>query len=99
MRTLFAVTRIKGKAWDATQPMRSQHQWNEHAAFMERLAADGFVILGGPLDDGNEVLLVIDAARESEVVSTLAQDPWSPTSILEIKSIRPWNILLESGAR
>ena len=73
--TLFAVTRIKGQAWDADKPLRSQHQWPEHATFMERLASDVFVVLGGPLGDGDKVLLVIDAADENEIQSTLARNP------------------------
>jgi len=41
--------------------MREQEKWAEHAAFMDALADDGFVILGGPLGDGTEVLLIVDA--------------------------------------
>jgi uncharacterized protein YciI len=99
MRTLFAVIRTKGPAWDHTKPLRSQTQWTEHAEFMDRLAESGFIILGGPLGDSGDVLLVIDAATEEEIRSRLSGDPWSPSGMLEIKSIRPWNILLESPKR
>ena len=54
MKTLFVVKRIRGKAWDSTKPLRSQARWYEHAAFMDELAANRFVVLGGPLgDDGS----------------------------------------------
>ena len=99
MRTLFAVIRTKGKHWDASKPLRSQQQWAEHAAFMEGLAADGFVILGGPLGDGDDVLLVINAGSAGEVRSALSDDPWSRSGLLEVKSIQPWSILLESGEK
>lgn len=69
MKTLFVVTRIKGQAWDASEPMRSQEQWTEHATFMDQLTADGFVVLGGPLGDDGNILLVVDAADESEIHS------------------------------
>jgi hypothetical protein len=43
---------------DASRPMRQQEQWAEHApqhaAFMDALADDGFVILGGPLGEQEE---------------------------------------------
>jgi uncharacterized protein YciI len=90
--------RTKGKAWDASKPMRSQSQWPEHALFMDKLAAEGFVVLGGPLENSDDVLLAIKAADESEVTRTLEQDPWSKSGILETKSIHTWTVLLESPA-
>jgi hypothetical protein len=42
------------------------------------------------LGAGDEVLLVVDA---------LAADPWSGRGLLEIKSIEPWTILLDSRSR
>ncbi len=77
--------------------MRSQEQWTEHATFMDQLAADGFVVLGGPLGDEGKVLLVVNAADESEVHSTLAQDPWRQSGILEVPAIQRWTILLQAG--
>jgi uncharacterized protein YciI len=97
--TLFAVIRTRGRAWDPAREMRSQQQWGEHAAFMDRLAADGFVVLGGPLDGSGDVLLAIKASDESEVRFVLQQDPWSKSGILALKSIQPWTILLESPER
>lgn len=97
MKTLFAVTRIRGQAWDPTKGMRSQEQWTEHATFMTQLAADGFVILGGPLGDEGKVMLVVDAANETEIESVLAQDPWTPSGIIAVQSIQRWTILLEAG--
>jgi uncharacterized protein YciI len=99
MKTVFAVTRTKGKAWDDTKPLRSQSEWTEHAAFMNALADSGFIVLGGPLEDTRDVLLIIDAATEQEVRSKLSEDPWSETALLEIKSIQRWSVLLESRPR
>ena len=97
MKTLFVVTRIRGQSWDTDKPLRSQHEWPEHATFMEQLATDGFVVLGGPLGDEGEVLLVVDAADESEIRATLARDPWSQLGILEVSAVQRWTILLQSG--
>ena len=52
--TYFAIVRTRGERWDANRPMRQQEQWAEHAAFMDALADDGFVILGGPLGEQEE---------------------------------------------
>ena len=96
MRDLFAVIRTKGKAWDAAKPMRSQHQWSEHADFMTRLAAQGFIVLGGPLGETGDFMFAVKAADEGAIRITLQQDPWSKSEIVEVKSIQPWTILLES---
>ncbi len=60
-------------AWDSNKPMNAQKQWTEHAAFMNRLAADGFVVLGGPLGDSGDVLLIIDAADANQINAAVAR--------------------------
>lgn len=57
---LFAVTREHGPGWDESRSLREQQMWDEHAAFMDDLTNDGFVVLGGPLGDEAGILLVID---------------------------------------
>lgn len=64
---------------------------------MDELADNRFVMLGGPLDDGAKTLLVIDAADEAEIRSTLARDPWSKSRMLEVQSIQLWTVLLQAG--
>ena len=92
----FAVRRVRGPAWDTAVPMREQAQWAAHAVFMNALAAEGFVILGGPLGSGEEVLLIVDSTSEQVLRARLAADPWSKSGLLDIKSIEPWTILLDS---
>jgi uncharacterized protein YciI len=74
--------------------MGEQVLWREHADFMNGLAAEGFVVLGGPLA-GGETLLVIDAAGEDLVRARLAGDPWSAAGLLEVARVEPWTILLD----
>ena len=64
---------------------------------MNRLAADGFVLLGGPLSDTDDFLLIVDAADANEINATLARDPWTQSRMLEIEDIQPWTILLEAN--
>jgi uncharacterized protein YciI len=97
MADYFLVERGKGPAWDHSLGRREQEGWEEHAAFMDDLAEEGVILLGGPIGegDGDNTLLVFDAADESEVRARLAGDPW-PEELLTIESIRPWSIWLRA---
>ena len=91
----FAVHRVRGPAWDASRPMREQALWREHADFMNGLVAAGFVVLGGPLGGGAEVLLVIESSSAEAVRARLGEDPWSETGLLEVTRVEPWTVLLD----
>jgi uncharacterized protein YciI len=90
----FAVTRVRGAAWDASREMDEQDQWAEHAAFMNDLVNDDFVVLGGPLGGGESVLLIVDAPTEEAIHARLAADPWTPMGLLDVANVEPWEILL-----
>ncbi|MGZ4481513.1 MAG: YciI family protein [Gaiellales bacterium] len=92
--TWFAVIRERGAGWDRSRVMRRQDRWDEHAQFMEALADEGFVVLGGPLGDGEQTLLIVDAEREQEIVDRLAHDPWTPMGLLRIARVERWEVLL-----
>jgi uncharacterized protein YciI len=91
----FAVRRERGRRWDALRAMREQDGWHAHAKFMDTLVDDGFVVLGGPLGDGTQFLLVVEAEDEAEIEARLADDPWTPAELLRTSSIDPWQILLK----
>ena len=94
----FAVVRERGAAWDEARPMREQDRWDGHAAFMDALADEGFIVRGGPLGEGNRrFLLMFDAPSEEAIRSRLDDDPWTPAEMLRIASIDPWEILLGDG--
>jgi hypothetical protein len=63
----FAVRLVHGPGWDSTRPIREQDGWDEHAAFMDGLVDDGFVIMGGPVGNGEQTLHVVEAADERDV--------------------------------
>lgn len=100
MADLYLVTNAKGPAWDHARRRREQEGWDEHAAFMDELVADGFIVLGGPVGDveGEHTLLVIDAEDETAIRARLAEDPWSP-DLLTIESIEPWTVWLRTPSR
>jgi uncharacterized protein YciI len=93
----MVVNQIRGKAWDASKPIRSQALWDEHAGFMDQLTADGFIVLGGPLGDPEgEAMLVVDAACEETAHAMLAKDPWRLSGHLNVPKIQRWTIFLEA---
>jgi len=92
---MFVVLeRRRGPEWDPSVPMEGQSGWDEHAAFMDGLVDDGFIVLGGPLADDHRVILAIEAASEDEVRGTLARDPWHESHIVT-ESVEPWTIRLD----
>jgi uncharacterized protein YciI len=93
----FAVTRERGPNWDGARPMREQDRWDEHAAFMDALADEGFVVFGGPLGDGDRrFMFAVDAPSEEAIRERLAADPWEHTEQLVTVDVQPWQILLRS---
>jgi uncharacterized protein len=95
MPDYFLVERGKGPAWDHSRGRREQESWDEHAAFMDGLAEQGFIVLGGPIGegDGENTMLVIEADDEATVRARLSEDPW-PEEVLTIESVRPWSVWL-----
>lgn len=92
--TCYAVIRERGENWDARRSRRQQEQWEEHAMFMNSLAEEGFVVLGGPLGDGEKVLLFVYAESEQDIRQHLADDPWTLLGLLRVATIERWTILL-----
>jgi uncharacterized protein YciI len=98
----FALTRQRGSNWDDSRPMREQENWAEHAAFMDALVEEGFVVLGGPLGDETNwqrALLIVDTDSEDTIHARLAADPWTPMQMLTTDTIDRWEILLGDRTR
>ena len=91
---LFAVIRTRGPAWQDARPLEGQVDWAPHASFMNALAREGFVILGGPLEGTSDVLLVVRATTPDEVRSRLAEDPWAGQDLLRVTRVAPWTLRL-----
>lgn len=91
---LFTLTVVHGASWDASRGIREQRGWDAHAAFMDALVDDGFVVLGGPIGDGEQVQLVVEAVDERSIEARLAEDPWAVSAQLRIGAIQPWTIWL-----
>jgi len=96
MAELFAVTRTRGPNWNANVPLERQHDWRGHADFMNALHAEGFVVLGGPLEGTADVLLIIRAKSPREIHRRLKADSWTKKDLLRVKHILPWTLRLGS---
>jgi len=93
---MFLVTlKRSGPRWDASKPLEEQSGWPEHAAFMDGLVDEGFIVLGGPLADEHRVMHAVEAESEDAVRATFARDPWSE-SHLRVATVEPWTIRLDA---
>jgi hypothetical protein len=58
--------------------------------------AEGFVLLGGPLEGTPDVLLIIRANDAQEIHARLSSDCWTSNQLLHVKQIVPWTLRLGS---
>ena len=96
--SLFVVTREAGPSWIDGKGAFDQPAVNDHAVFMNGLAEEDVLLAAGPVA-GSElhrirVLLIAEAADESDVRRRLADDPWERTQLLVTTSVEPWNLLV-----
>jgi uncharacterized protein YciI len=90
----FAVTREAGPGWTDGTGAFEQPEAGDHAAFMNALVRQGFLLLAGPLA-GSEagrlrVLLMASAPTEAAVRDRLAADPWARSTRLLTTSVDSW---------
>lgn len=96
--TYYVVLRRVGPQWQPGVPMEQQSDWDAHAAYMDGLVDDGFVVLGGPLADEVRVVLVVESSSPDEVRRRLAEDPWSDSHLV-VDAVEPWTIRLDGRRR
>lgn len=94
MAMFLVIVRRSGPEWQHSRPLEEQSGWEEHAAFMDALVEQGFIVLGGPLADEERVAHVVEAESEEAIRETLARDPWSDTHLV-LDTIDPWTIRLD----
>jgi len=90
----LVVLRRSGLDYDHSKPLEEQSGWLDHAAFMDGLVDDGFIVLGGVLGDELRTAHAVEASSEDEIRERLARDPWSGTHLV-VDSIDLWTIRLQ----
>jgi uncharacterized protein YciI len=93
---VYAVIRVRGNTWQEGLNLEAQVDWDAHASFMDALVDDGFVVLGGPLEGTDEVLLIVRAGSSDEISDRLRLDPWTMNGLLNTVRILPWSLRLGS---
>lgn len=96
MKKTFAAFFSPGPAWIAGKTSREQPWWTEHAAFMDKLFADGTVILGGPYADYSHLLVIVEALHEDDALALFADDPFVTHGVAHISGIHEWLIFLDA---
>ena len=94
----LVVLRRSGPEYDHSKPLEEQSGWDEHAAFMDALVGDGFIVLGGVLGDEVRTAHAVEAESEDAIRERLAHDPWSGTHLV-VDSIDQWTIRLDSRVK
>jgi uncharacterized protein len=94
----FLVISSAGPNRDLSRTTREQPFWDEHAAFIDALVAEGWIRLGGPLVDDGGAVLVVHADDEGEARAKLKGDPWYQHGILSLESVRRWQIFIDEPA-
>jgi uncharacterized protein len=101
--SLFAVRREAGPAWTEGKGAFDQPGVNDHTAFMNGLAEEGFILAAGPLagteNDRIRVLLIADADNEADIAQRLGVDPWELTQRITTATIEPWKLLVGAPAQ
>ncbi len=90
----YAVKRKFGPSWNYDLEMNEQKEWEEHANFMDDLVDRDLVVLGGPLNDGPYVQLILESESMSSLFEVLQEDPWEKSGLLTEVSVQYWNLLL-----
>jgi uncharacterized protein YciI len=96
VRNTFLVTSSAGPNRDPSKNTRQQPLWDEHAAFIDPLVTEGFILMGGPLVDEGGAMLIVSANDENEVRQKLKDDPWYERGILKLESVKRWEIFIDA---
>lgn len=91
----FAVRLQRGGPWNWSKDLREQDGFDEHARFMDALVDEGFIVVGGPLQNGPDVLHLVSAPSAEAIRKRLAADPWHQNGMLTITATEEWTLLLD----
>jgi uncharacterized protein len=95
MKNTFVVISSAGSNRDHSKSTREQPLWDQHAAFIDQLVTEGFVLMGGPFIEEGGSMLVVSADNATEVQKKLKNDPWMKHHVLKLESIKHWQIFID----
>jgi uncharacterized protein len=94
MMKTFVVNFTQGAEWVAGKTSREQPFWDEHAAYLDTLQADGHVLIGGPYADYTGVTLIMRAASDHALRNLLNPDPFIQEEILKLVDTHEWLVFM-----
>jgi uncharacterized protein len=95
MKDTFVAISSAGPSRDLSKGTREQPFWDQHAEFIDKLVAEGSILMGGPLVDEGGSLLIFNAQDENEVREKMKNDPWFERGILKLESVKRWQIFID----
>ena len=93
---IFIVLSKAGPNRDLSKGSREQAYWDDHAAFIDALVENTFIMMGGPITDEGGAMLIVRADSREEVEARLQADPWTASGHLYTTQISPWTLRLGS---
>jgi uncharacterized protein len=83
-----------GPTWTAGTP-QDQPGWDEHAAFIDELIADGRFVMGGPFADNSGSLTLLENVDVEEARELMLRDPFVENGVLELEDVKTWNVYVD----
>jgi uncharacterized protein YciI len=98
------VTRVKARRvvvrWRAgptwkSGPTEDQPGWEEHAAHVDELIANGTFVMGGPYADNSGALTLLENVDEEEARALIAKDPFVANGVFVLEDVHAWNVYVD----
>jgi uncharacterized protein YciI len=97
--TQRVVVRFRaGPTWVAGTP-REQPGWDEHAAFVDDLAARGIFVLGGPFADNSGSLVVLENVNADVARQLVEDDPFVHNGVFVVEAVDDWIVYVDRLSR
>ena len=91
----YLVRVERGGPWDWSKDMRQQQGWDGHAAYMDGIFEEGWLLLVGPLANDRHTMWLVEAGSEDEIRRRMADDPWAKNGMLTPVKIERWDIVMD----
>ena len=72
-------------------PLRAERR-PDHLAHLDKLKADGSLVLAGPLADLSGGIIVLSAADQEAAQALVDQDPYTRLDVTKDRLLREWKI-------
>ncbi|MEV0715552.1 YciI family protein [Asanoa sp. NPDC050611] len=72
-------------------PLRAERR-PDHLAHLDKLKADGSLVLAGPLADLSGGIIVLSAADQEAAAALVDQDPYTQLDVTKDRLLREWKI-------